>query len=49
MNKSFENVSGDLGKSIHYTFVILLKNGRVFILDGFEFIKGGEPTSTNQT
>ncbi len=46
--KSFEKVSGNFGKSLHYASVTLLKDGRVLILGGYEFVKGGEPTSTNQ-
>ena len=46
--KSFEKVSGSLGKSLHYASVTLLKDGRALILGGYEFVKNGEPTSTNQ-
>ncbi|CAN5400786.1 hypothetical protein BH20ACI1_BH20ACI1_02670 [soil metagenome] len=46
--KSFEKVSGSLGKSLHYSSVTLLKDGRALILGGYEFVKSGEPTSTNQ-
>jgi N-acetylneuraminic acid mutarotase len=46
--RSFEQVSGNLGKSFHYASVTLLKDGRALILGGYEFIKGGEPTSTDQ-
>jgi hypothetical protein len=46
--KSFEKVSGSLGKSLHYASVTLLKDGRALILGGYEFVKSGEPTSTNQ-
>lgn len=46
--KSFERVSGIIGKSFHFASVTLLKDGRALILGGYEFIKGGEPTSTNQ-
>lgn len=46
--KSFEKVSGSLGKSLHYATVTLLKDGRALILGGYEFVRGGEPTSTNQ-
>ncbi len=46
--KSFEIVSGNLGKSLHYSTVTLLKDGRALILGGYEFVHGGEPTSTNQ-
>ncbi len=46
--KSFEKVSGNLGKSLHYASVTLLKDGRALILGGYEFVRGGEPTSTNQ-
>lgn len=46
--KSFQQVSGNLGKALHYGSVTLLKDGRALILGGYEFIKGGEPTSTNQ-
>ncbi len=46
--KSFEKVSGNFGKSLHYSSVTLLKDGRALILGGYEFVTGGEPTSTNQ-
>ncbi len=46
--KSFEKVSGNLGKSLHYSSVTLLKDGQALILGGYEFVSGGEPTSTNQ-
>ncbi len=46
--KSFERVSGELGKTLHFASVTLLKDGRALILGGYEFVKGGEPTSTNQ-
>jgi hypothetical protein len=46
--KSFEQVSGSLGKSLHYASVTLLKDGRALILGGYEFVRGGEPNSTKQ-
>ena len=46
--KSFSKVSGSLGKSLHYSTVTLLKDGRALILGGYEFVPSGEPTSTNQ-
>ena len=46
--KSFERISGSLEKSLYYSSVTLLKDGRALILGGYEFVKGGEPTSTNQ-
>jgi N-acetylneuraminic acid mutarotase len=46
--KSFEKVSGNLGKSLHYATVTLLKDGRALILGGYEFVSDGEPISTNQ-
>lgn len=46
--KSFERVSGSLGKSLHYSSVTLLKDGRALIVGGYEFVESGEPTSTNQ-
>ena len=46
--KSFAPVAGSFGKSFHYASATLLADERVLILGGYEFIKGGEPTSTNQ-
>lgn len=46
--RSFKIASGTLGKSFHYASVTLLKDGRALIIGGYEFIRGGEPTSTNQ-
>ncbi len=46
--KSFGRVSGSFGKSLHYASVTLLKDGRAVIIGGYEFVKSGEPTSTNQ-
>ncbi len=46
--KSFSLVAGSFGKSLHYATVTLLKDERVLILGGYEFIRNGEPTSTNQ-
>ncbi|MGI8668960.1 MAG: Kelch repeat-containing protein, partial [Aridibacter sp.] len=34
--RSFEKVSGSLGKSLHYSSVTLLKDGRALILGGYE-------------
>lgn len=45
---TFERVSGGFGKSLHYASVTLLEDGRALILGGYEFITGGEPTSTDQ-
>ena len=45
---SFEKISGSLGKSLHYSSVTLLKDGRAIIVGGYEFVKSGEPTSTDQ-
>ncbi len=45
---SFESVTGSFGISLHYSSVTLLEDGRALILGGYEFIRGGEPTSTNQ-
>lgn len=44
--KSFSKISGNLGKSLHYSSVTLLKDGRALIIGGYQF--GGEPTSTKQ-
>ncbi len=46
--KSFFKISGSFGKSLHFASATPLKDGRVLILGGYEFISGGEPTSTNQ-
>jgi N-acetylneuraminic acid mutarotase len=46
--KSFSLVTGSFGKSLHYGSVTLLKDERVLILGGYEFVSNGEPTSTNQ-
>lgn len=46
--RSFSSVSGNFGKSLHFASVTLLSDGRALILGGYEFIKGGEPTSTKQ-
>jgi hypothetical protein len=46
--KSFSLVPGSFGKSLHYGSVTLLKDERVLILGGYEFVSNGEPTSTNQ-
>jgi N-acetylneuraminic acid mutarotase len=46
--KSFSPVAGSFGRSLHYSSVTLLKDERVLILGGYEFVRSGEPTSTNQ-
>ncbi|MCB1024201.1 MAG: hypothetical protein KDB79_07420 [Acidobacteria bacterium] len=45
---TFEKVSGGFGKSLHFASVTLLEDGRALILGGYEFVTGGEPTSTDQ-
>lgn len=46
--RAFSKVSGSLGKSLHYSSVTLLNDGRALIVGGYEFVPSGEPTSTNQ-
>lgn len=46
--RSFTQISGGPGTALHYATVTLLADGRALIVGGYEFIRGGEPTSTNQ-
>ena len=46
--KAFSPVAGSFGKSFHYATVTLLKDERVLILGGYEFVRSGAPTGTNQ-